>query len=158
MLCEAIKKGINFIDVEILCVIISFVKVMAVWIVGVLDWISKWIKGNLFKVNFFMIHFKYLDKKDKNYLTLFDQIESLRSLTFTSQTLESSSSAFSNLGLLSRIINLLQTPLANFFSPSDFLDLSKRPLRFSIVSLEKSSFISMPVVHNFRTLYKNKIF
>ena len=54
-----------------------------------------------------MIHFEYLDKKDKNYLALFDQIKSLLSLTFTSQTLESSSSTFSNLGLLSRIINLL---------------------------------------------------
>ena len=107
MLCEVIKKGINFIHVEILFIIICFVKVMAVWIVSVLDWINKWIKGNLFKANFFMIHFDYLDKKDKNYLALFDQIKSMLSLTFTSETLGSSSSAFSNPGLLSQTINLL---------------------------------------------------
>ena len=36
------------------------------------------------------------------------------------------------------------------------LVLWKRPLRFSIVSSEKSSFINMPLVHNFRALYSDK--
>ena len=46
--------------------------------------------------------------------------------------------------------------MANFPSTRSFLALWMRPLRFSIVSWEKSSFINIRLVHNFHVLCLDK--
>ena len=73
---------------------------MAVWIVSVLNR-DRWYKGNTFKVTFFLIHFEYLDKRDKKYLAPFEQIKALCCKSEISQTLERPFSAFFSLGRLS---------------------------------------------------------